>query len=156
MKMLDKLLRIKPLWALVVFAFLDIICIGMGMGVPIFCILFGFPVGWIITRYITTMKTSTPQALYMVLKYAILTAGFTMLAMAVLWGPTISLLFDPARDLANFGIPMILYEPRASFIGWIVLMIVISPFLQLLTTLFGAYLALLGWTKKAVNDQKVI
>ena len=53
------------------------------------------------------------------------------------------MLFDPAADLANFGIPLILYEPTASFIGWLVLMIVISPFLQFLMMLFGAQLMLL-------------
>jgi len=40
-----------------------------------------------------------------------------------------------------------LYEPAASFIGWLVLMIVISPFLQLLMTLFGSHLALLWWSR---------
>jgi hypothetical protein len=63
--------------------------------------------------------------------------------MAALWGPTAKLLFDPQADLVNFGIPLILYDPRASFVGWLVLMIAISPFLQLLTTLFGAHLTLL-------------
>jgi hypothetical protein len=38
----------------------------------------------------------------------------------------------------NFGIPMILYDPRASFIGWMVLMIIISPVLQILTTVFSS------------------
>jgi hypothetical protein len=33
---------------------------------------------------------------------------------------------------------MILYTPRASFIGWIILMVLISPFLQFLMTLFGS------------------
>jgi hypothetical protein len=58
------------------------------------------------------------------------------------------MLFDPGADLANFGIPLILYEPRASFIGWLVLMIVISPVLQLLTTLLGSHLALIRWARK--------
>ncbi len=34
---------------------------------------------------------------------------------------------------------MILYESKASFIAWPVLMIIMSPFLQLLATVFGAY-----------------
>ncbi len=58
------------------------------------------------------------------------------------------MLSDPAADLANFGIPPILYEPRASFIGWLVLMIAISPVLQLLTTLLGSHLALIRWATK--------
>jgi len=52
--------------------------------------------------------------------------------------------------LANFGIPLILYEPRASFIVWLILMIVISPFLQFLMTLFGAQLALL-WRRSGAG-----
>ncbi len=49
------------------------------------------------------------------------------------------MLFDPSADLANFGIPLILFDPTASFVGWLALMIVISPFLQFLMTLFGAH-----------------
>ena len=37
------------------------------------------------------------------------------------------------------GIPLILYDPRWSFIGWMVLMIIISPFLQLLTIIFASF-----------------
>jgi hypothetical protein len=148
--MMKKLLGLKPQWALGIFVLLDIICIGMGMGVPIFCILFGFLVGWLAVKYITATITSIPQVFRRVLWYATLTASVTLLGMVVIWGPTISFLFDPARDLANTGVPMILYEPLPSFIGWLVLMIVISPFLQLLTTLFGAYLTLLGW----INEGK--
>jgi hypothetical protein len=52
------------------------------------------------------------------------------------------MLLDSATDYENLGIPMILYEPKISFIGWLVLMIAISPFLQLLTTVFTSYLTL--------------
>ena len=45
------------------------------------------------------------------------------------------------------GHPFILYDPKISFIGWLVLMMFISPFLQLLTTIFGSYLTLLRWLK---------
>jgi hypothetical protein len=34
-------------------------------------------------------------------------------------------------------------SPTGSFIGWLALMLVISPFLKFLMTLFGAHLALL-------------
>jgi hypothetical protein len=142
---MKKLLGLKPLWAFGIFVLLDIICIGMGMGVPIFCILFGFLAGWYIVKNIIATTSSIPQVFRSVLKYATITAAVTMLGMVLIWGPTIPMLFEPGRDLANTGVPMILYEPRASFIGWIVLMIVISPALQLLTTLFGSHLTLLGW-----------
>ncbi len=136
---------LKRRWALLLYAALDVICVGAGMGVPIFCILFGLPVGWAIGIRVTRARDSRParQALGRVLRWAALSAAFTCVLMAVVWGRAVGMLFDPAADLANFGIPLILYEPAASFVGWLVLMIVISPFLQFLMTLFGAHLALL-------------
>jgi hypothetical protein len=124
----------------------------MGMGVPIFAILFGFLVGWFIVKYITAATTTAvPLVFRKTLLYAVLSSTVTMFWMIVIWTPTLSILFDPTRDIANFGVPLILYEPLASFIGWIVLMILISPFLQFLTTLFGAYLAMLRWINKVEN-----
>jgi hypothetical protein len=133
-------------WLLPVVAFLalDTLAVGMGMGVPIFPILLGFPVGWLLPRFLPGSTRTWPQALRRLLLLSGLTASYTFLLMLLLWGPTVRLLFDPTADLANFGIPMILYQPRASFIGWLVLMILISPSLQLLTTLFGAHLAMLA------------
>jgi hypothetical protein len=61
-----------------------------------------------------------------------------LVIMAIIWLPALKWLFDSTGDLSNFGIPMILYSPRASFIGWIILMVLISPFLQFLMTLFGS------------------
>ena len=142
---MKKFLGLRPLWAFGIFVLLDVVCIGMGMVLPIFCILFGFPVGWFVVKYITARTTSIPQVFRKVLLYATITASVTLLGMIIIWGPTVSILFEPGRDLANTGVPMILYEPMPSFIGWIVLMIPISPVLQLLTTLFGSHLALLGW-----------
>lgn len=153
---MNKLFAIRPLFAFLIFIMLDIICIGMGMGVPFFCILFGFVVGWFLVRSITFTGGDVLQVFRKVLKGATLTAGLTLIAMLALWGPFTAYLFDPSKDLAESGIPMILYEPRASFIGWVVLMIVISPFLQLLTTLFSAHLTLLGWLEKGAYDQKAV
>jgi len=72
---MDRVFRLDIKIIFIIFAILDLFCIAMGMGVPIFCILFGFP------------------------------------------------------------------------IGWLFLMIFISPFLQLLTTIFTSYLTLLKWLK---------
>ncbi len=118
------------------------------MGVPIFCILFGFLVGWYIARMVTATTEQVQEVLPKLLVYAGVTSAFTFVVMAVMWGRCIVMLFDPRADLANLGIPLILYDPKASFIGWLVLMIVISPFLQLLTTFFGSHLTLLGWLRK--------
>jgi hypothetical protein len=137
---MSKFLTLKPAWALGVYIALDMLCIGMGMGVPIFCIFFGFPVGWYIIRNVTTRTTDIRKLLRKALLYSVITSAYTFIVMAILWGRCIPMLFDPAADFVNFGIPMILYEPKASFIGWLVLMIFISPFLQLLTTVFGAYI----------------
>ena len=145
---MKKWLELKPKWVLGIFIILDIVWIGMGMGVPFFCILFGFLVGWYIVWNITTTTDNVRMVLRRVLLYTVVTATVTLLGMLIIWGPSISFLFDPGRDLVNTGVPMILYEPRASFIGWLVLMIVISPFLQLLTTLFGSYMAMLRWLEK--------
>ncbi len=134
---------LKTRWALLIFAILDVICVGLGMGIPIVCILFGLPVGWAIAMRVTHEPRPARQLLGRVLRWAALTAAFTVVLMAIIWSRMVGMLFDPAADLANFGIPMILYEPRASFVGWLVLMVVISPFLQFLMTLFGAHLTLL-------------
>lgn len=144
-KLITKLIELKPLWALALFTLLDIICIGMGMGIPFFCILFGLPVGWYLVRHVTASTTRVHEVLRRVLRYAVVASAVTMLGMLAIWGTTISWLYEPGYDLVNTGVPQILYEPRASFIGWLALMIVISPILQLLTTLFGSYLTFLGW-----------
>ena len=140
--MMKKLLALKPLKLLAIYVILDTICVGMGLGVPIFCILFGFIVGWYCVYYNSQTIGQMRVVIWQVLLYATITAMVTLLGMLIIWGPMIAALFDPRKDLAQTGIPMILYEPSASFIGWLILMIVISPVLQLLTTVFGSYLAL--------------
>ncbi len=137
------LLSLQPRWLLLIYAALDVICVGLGMGIPIVCIVFGLPVGWVIAMRVTEKPRPARQLLGQVLRWAALTAAFTGLLMAIIWSRMVEMLLDPAADLANFGIPMILYEPTASFVGWLVLMIGISPFLQFLMTLFGAHLTLL-------------
>ena len=127
-------------WAIAIYAFLDIICAGAGMGVPFFCILLGLPVGWYIIRRINARSLSAREALLKILAAAGLTSAFTFILMVLVWAYSLLMFVDSNADLANYGIPMILYEPLPSFIGWLVLMIVISPFLQFLLTLFGAHL----------------
>jgi hypothetical protein len=122
---------------IVLFLIGEVLSIGMGMGVPFFTILFGFLVGWIAPRFIQLPEALNPQHLRSMLKYALVTSAVSTLILGGIWLPTLKWLFDPSLDLANFGIPMILYTPRASFIGWIILMVLISPFLQFLMTLFG-------------------
>ena len=127
-------------WAIAIYALLDIFCAGLGMGVPFFCILLGLPVGWYIARRINPNSLSTREVLRKILSTAALTSAFTFVLMVLIWAYSILMFVDSSADLANYGIPLILYELLPSFIGWLVLMIVISPFLQFLMTLLGAHL----------------
>jgi hypothetical protein len=145
---MHRLFSLREDWAFILFAFLDIVCVGLGMGVPFFCILFGLLVGWYIARKTVITSFIDKQMLRKILLNSTLTSSFTFVLMALLWGTSIPMLFDPTANLANFGIPQILYQPKASFVGWMVLMIIISPFLQLLMSLFGAYLTALWLLSK--------
>ena len=127
----------KPV-QIAIFLLLELLSIAMGMGVPFFTILFGFLVGLFIPRFIRTDSELSPQYLALMLRAALISSTVTLMIMALIWLPTLKWLFDSTRDLSNFGIPMILYSPRASFIGWIILMVLISPFIQFLMTLFGS------------------
>lgn len=149
---MSRILELNPKIAFLLFLILDLLCVGMGMGVPIFCIFFGFVVGWYLAGRLTLLDLSLGDALNRILRYAIITSLFTFVVMCAIWGRTIIMLFDPASDYKNFGIPMILYEPKASFIGWLVLMIFKSPFLQLLTTIFASYLTL----QRRYKDAKIL
>lgn len=146
-----RILRLDIRIAFVIFALLDLFCIGLGMGVPIFCVLLGFPVGWYIARRAINTEQVAERVFPKILNYAVISAAFTFVIMAILWGRCIALLFDPNFDLARFGHPMILFTPKASFIGWLILMILLSPFLQLLTTIFAAYLSLLKGPKPLIG-----
>ncbi len=131
--------------AFVLFLLLEALCIGAGMGVPVFCILLGFPTGWYIARKIVSSAGAVSGAagvLGRTLAYSALTSGITLAAMAAIWLPALRMLSDPASDIANFGHPMILYDPLPSFIGWLVLMVAVSPFLQFLATVSAAHATL--------------
>lgn len=139
---MDRFLTLNRKVAFAVYVMADLVCVGMAMGVPIFCIGLGFPVGWYIAMRAIRGRSDVRQTLRTVLSHAVAACLVTFVLMALIWGPTIQLLFDPTFDIANFGHPDILYDPTLSFVGWLVLMIFVSPFLQLLTTLFSSYLTL--------------
>ena len=146
---MDRIFKVDIKIVFMIFVILDIFCVGLGMGVPFFCILFGFPVGWYSAKriIINANREKVDFILKKTLHYALVTSIFTFLVMTILWGRTVPMFFDPNMDFVNFGIPFILYDPKLSFIGWMFLMIFISPFLQLLTTIFASYLILLKWLK---------
>jgi len=145
---MNKILKMDKKKIFIVYIILDMFFVGIGMGIPILCILFGFPVGWYLSNRLNHPEKNLSNILYGILKYALYTSLFTFILMLVIWVPVSTMLLDSSADFANFGIPMILYNPKISFIGWIILMIFISPFLQLLTTIFASNVALWRLSKK--------
>jgi hypothetical protein len=145
---MKKLLKLNIKTVVILYILIDIICVGAGMGVPIFCILFGFPLGWYITQRVSASTQQLHQKYYKIFKFSLLASIFTFILMLVIWGRTIPKFFDPSYDFENFGHPFILYDPKLSFIGFSILMIIISPFLQLLTTIFAVFITLIRNEKK--------
>ena len=145
---MNKILGLKLGWLFFIYIIIDILCAVAGMGVPIFCILFGFLTGWGIINILLLRTNDLNEILKISIKYGLITTLITFLLMLIIWGTAIILFFNQNYDLKNFGHPLILYDPKLSFIGWIVLMILISPFLQLLTTIFSFYMTLIIIKKK--------
>jgi len=136
----------------VIYILLDLICAGAGMGVPFFCILLGFPLGWYITRKVIYDGEQPYQKYRILFKYSIIAALFTFLLMLIVWVTAILINIDSSADIQNFGHPYILYDPVSSFVGWLILMIIISPFLQLLTAIFAGFVTLKGYEKKLLHQ----
>lgn len=127
---------------IILFVFIEFLILGLGMGVPIFNIIFGFFVGWYITRKFLKEIIDLKDLFGKILSTSLITSGFTFLLMLILWGTQIHFFFKENTDFENLGHPFILYDPKISFIGWLILMIFISPFLQLLLTIFSSFLTL--------------
>ena len=125
-----------------VYVVIDVICIGLGMGVPILCIFLGFVVGWFVVGQLSKEAGDMHRLFQRTLKYSLLSVALTFVIMLIIWGRMFLLLFDPNTVYANLGIPLILYDPKLSFVGWLILLIFISPALQLLTTIFAAYITI--------------
>ena len=146
--------KLRPKTVFLLFVIIDIVCMGMGMGVPIFNIFFGFLVGWYIARRISLMPHEKKDIFKELLVDSCITASVTLVGMMLIWGWSVTILFDGDAEIVKFGIPMIFYSPRPSLIGWLILMILISPFLQLLTTIFAGNITLLSIYSK--NKVKIV
>lgn len=134
----------RPLWRVnlpyIVIGLLDVFAIGLGMGVPVFAIILGAGLGWwLVRRGPGVLPEVSPvpagpsvprSALRTLLAQALTVSAVTFIVMLAVWGPSIPFAFDAGFDAAGFGIPLLLYTPHASMIGWLVLMIVVSPLLQ--------------------------
>lgn len=147
---MKKLIEADLKVVVIMYLLIDVICVGAGMGVPIFCIVLGYPLGWYITKRISRSTEHSQVMYFKILRISLLASAFTFLLMIGIWGRMVTMLFNPASDFRNFGHPFILYDPKASFIGWLILMIFISPFLQLLMTIFASFITLI-YTEKEVT-----
>ena len=142
----------KQLFPIISFCFLDILAVGLGMGLPVLAIFFGFLVGWFVPAFVRTDISDVRKLLKQCLLVSFLASCLTFLMMLIIWGPFARMLLDPSADFVKFGIPMILYDPKVSFIGWIILMIFISPVLQLLSIVFSSVVRIV-WSMP--NSRKV-
>ena len=127
---------------LIFFALLDVACVEFGMGAPLLCIVLGCAVGWWVARRLKPADVPVGRLIRRILAVSAATSLFTLLMMLAIWGPCLAKLWESDAELANFGMPMLLFEPRPSFIAWLALMVVISPFLQFLMTLLGSCVTL--------------
>ena len=133
----------KKWLAITIYIFLDILTIGLGMGVPFFTIIFGSLVGWLLPEFLKLPPDLSLDSLRKLLRAAALSVMVSLAILGAIWLPAaLSWLRNSSKDLAQFGMPLILFEPRASFIGWICLMVLISPFMQFLMTLLGGVIKL--------------
>lgn len=117
-----------------------------------FCILLGFSVGCYIGFRLALQSLPLRRLLDRMFLWSAAGSGVTSAFTPLLWGPPVLKLQGSDADLANLGIPLILYPPRASFIGWLALMIAVSPVLQLLVTLFGVHVGLRMATPRQENN----
>ena len=140
---MNKLIELNAKGAIIIYILIDLVCVGAGMGVPIFCIFLGFPLGWYITKRVAASTEQLYQKYHKIFQFSLFASVFTFMVMLIVWGSAILINIDSLSDIQNFGHPYILYDPETSFIGWLFLMIIISPFLQLLTTIFTAFITLI-------------
>ena len=141
----------NEVWFLAVLLAINLVLAGAGMAVPIFNIAFGFLVGLLVVRKVSSRGGSRDDTARMAWLIGLILAASTFVIMAAIWIPQGWVLLSPHADLSKLGIPQILYSPRASLIGWLTLMIVISPFLQLMSVGFSVFIAQVFTSRKAVG-----
>ncbi len=131
------------LGAFAAYVVLDVLFTALGMGVPLFAILFGLSVGWFGAVRALCYLRDTRLAMKRVLRYGFLCSVVTLVVQAAIWGRLVPRLFDQVVNPGSMGLPLILYEPKASLAGWVALMVFVSPFLQFAMIVLGAYLTFL-------------
>ncbi len=129
--------------AFIAYVVMDLLLAGLGMGTPVFCIVFGFGVGWFGARRAEYFVPTVRGAMMRALRYAFLTSAVTMVLMAAVWARLVPILLNPRVNPGSLGLPLNLYDTRWSLVGWLVLMAFTGPAVQVLMTVFGAYLTFL-------------
>lgn len=140
----------KPFWrthlTTIVVGLLDVFLIGLGMGVPVLAILFGLGVGWWFVGRPPAAPAIEDDPVRIRARGLLTAAGAlaaaSLVVLLVVWGSSIGLAFDPDVEAAEWGIPLILYTSQASKIGWLLLMVVVSPALQFMAVVTGGVLRL--------------
>jgi len=126
--------------ALFAYVLLDFLMLAAGMGVPVFCVLLGVAVGWFGARRAEYFLPEPGPAMRRVVRYAMVCAGTTAALLLGLWAPLVPRLLSPDVDLYAMGLPSLPGEPRLSAVLLLALLIVVTPLLQFLAVLGGAYL----------------
>lgn len=140
----------KPFWrthlTTIVVGLLDVFSIGLGMGVPVLAIPFGLGVGWwFVGRPVpASVVEDDPVRIRTrgLVTAAAALAAVSLVVLLVVWGMSIGIAFDPDMTASEWGIPLILYTSQASKIGWLLLMLVVSPALQFMAVVTGGVLRL--------------
>ncbi len=130
------------------------VLVGAGMGVPIFCILMGVPYGFLVVGRILQKEERTHRHHHFysgILNASAILSLSTFIFMVIVWMPWVLKSFAPGFDYKNTGMPLMLYTLKASFWGWITLMIVISPVLQFMTSVSAGVAAVYLSLRKRIN-----
>ena len=131
------------------------VLVGTGMGVPIFCILMAVPYGFLVVGKILKKESRTNRHHHFysgILKASSILALSTFIFMLIIWIPWVVKSLAPGFDYNNTGMPLILYTLKASFWGWIALMIVISPLLQFMTSVSAGVATVYILLRKRTNS----
>lgn len=127
------------LGALFAYAMLDVLMAAAGMGVPVFCILLAVPVGAFCAARAEYFLKDIGPAMRRVLRYSLITSGVTLVVMTGFWWWLLPYLPRNGPDVHRLAIPLILYEPKLSLIGWVVLMLMVAPAAQFVVMLASAF-----------------
>ncbi len=140
---MNRLFRLKRTPAAVLYLVGALVCVGGGMRMPFLCIGLGLLVGWCIARRELRHANEFPRMLRRATRTAVVTSLCTFLMMAVVWGPRVGAALGPHASLASVGLPTLLQGAREGLLIWVLAVTVISPLLQLMTTVFAAQVTML-------------